>query len=55
MPKTIKEIGDELAITNPSIAQIADYLKDSGEHDYEHLSQAVVLDECDDDTAEYDD
>lgn len=55
MTKTIKEIGEEIAVAYPSVAQIADYLRDSGEHDHEHLAEAVVLDECDDDTTEYDD
>ena len=41
MIKSVQQIGEALAITSPSIAQVADYLKDSGEHD--NLSSTYVL------------
>lgn len=48
MPKTIKEIGHDLHIVSPSVAQIADYFRDAGEDEqYAHLCEAFVLDEDD--------
>lgn len=41
MIKTIQDIREELALTAPSVAQIADYLNDCGEHD--SLNSTYIL------------
>lgn len=40
--RTIKEIEDTIHIKAPSVAQIADYFKDSLEDNYEHLASVYV-------------